>query len=218
MSPGRLPLTQGQPLSTVRRVDFSPTLARAWRARSTASPMRGHRGSKLRTPSRTCLFAIEHVPAPRLCALDELRALQDNRRSMPTTSVGHQPGRSYGRRFTDVFGSFDPHLVASASITQVRRAPLKEDAPVAMKVVKRALCTQHDIPLVSDEVVPGFRVAYEGVQTLTSIAPASLHWATSLAVDCPAEPSSKRRGWPSTAAPPVNRSARLTAHSAKCGR
>ncbi|MCC3650859.1 aminotransferase class III-fold pyridoxal phosphate-dependent enzyme [Streptomyces sp. S07_1.15] len=35
----------------------------------------------------------------------------------------------------------------------------------------RALCTELDIPLVFDEVVSGFRVAYGGVQTLTGITP-----------------------------------------------
>ncbi|MEE1943388.1 aminotransferase class III-fold pyridoxal phosphate-dependent enzyme [Streptomyces sp. TRM 70361] len=35
----------------------------------------------------------------------------------------------------------------------------------------RELCTELDLPLVFDEVVTGFRVAYGGVQTLTGIAP-----------------------------------------------
>ncbi|NJQ03601.1 aminotransferase class III-fold pyridoxal phosphate-dependent enzyme [Streptomyces zingiberis] len=35
----------------------------------------------------------------------------------------------------------------------------------------RELCTELDIPLVFDEVVSGFRVAYGGVQTLTGITP-----------------------------------------------
>ncbi|MER6912697.1 aminotransferase class III-fold pyridoxal phosphate-dependent enzyme [Streptomyces sp. NPDC000594] len=35
----------------------------------------------------------------------------------------------------------------------------------------RALCTELDIPLVFDEVVTGFRVAYGGIQTRTGIAP-----------------------------------------------
>nr|WP_322687371.1 aminotransferase class III-fold pyridoxal phosphate-dependent enzyme [Nostoc sp. EfeVER01]MDZ7947514.1 aminotransferase class III-fold pyridoxal phosphate-dependent enzyme [Nostoc sp. EfeVER01] len=35
----------------------------------------------------------------------------------------------------------------------------------------RSLCTQLDLPLIFDEVVTGFRVAYGGVQTLTGISP-----------------------------------------------
>lgn len=35
----------------------------------------------------------------------------------------------------------------------------------------RNICTEKDIPLVFDEVVTGFRVAYGGVQTLTGITP-----------------------------------------------
>jgi glutamate-1-semialdehyde 2,1-aminomutase len=43
------------------------------------------------------------------------------------------------------------------------------DIPFLQKL--RDLCTELDIPLVFDEVVSGFRVAYEGVQGLTGVSP-----------------------------------------------
>ena len=56
-------LTPNQAAS-FRRMDFSPALARALARKFNGFHRAGgHPGSNLRTPSRECLFAIEHVPA-----------------------------------------------------------------------------------------------------------------------------------------------------------
>ncbi|MFF9777478.1 TniQ family protein [Streptomyces sp. NPDC013978] len=57
----RLPSNQS---AGFRRMDFSPALARALARKINGFyHAGGHGGSKLRTPSRKCLFGIEHVPA-----------------------------------------------------------------------------------------------------------------------------------------------------------
>lgn len=57
----RLPPNQA---AGFRRMDFSSVLARALARKNNGFyHAGGHRGSKLRAPSRECLFGIEHVPA-----------------------------------------------------------------------------------------------------------------------------------------------------------
>ncbi|MFE7129665.1 aminotransferase class III-fold pyridoxal phosphate-dependent enzyme [Streptomyces sp. NPDC057638] len=74
-------------------------------------------------------------------AVDELRTLQDRGRAMGPAGVTRALRRHYGRPLTDVFASFDPVPVASASIAQVHRATLPDGTRVAVKVVKRGVPT-----------------------------------------------------------------------------
>lgn len=143
----------------------------------------GEAGSGARVPVVRVSGASAGWGAVDLCALDGLRAFQDNRRSIPIT-VRHQPERAYGSRLMDVIDSFGTRSAASAIRTQVHRAPLKDD-PVAMKVVKRALRTRHDIPPVLDEVAPA------------SASPTECSPSCGRMV-CICQSSTPSRSWPST--------------------
>jgi ubiquinone biosynthesis protein len=66
--------------------------------------------------------------------INELAALRDDVRPFPYEEVEKILMEEYGRPASEVFASIDPIPVASASISQVHRAVLREGQTVALKV------------------------------------------------------------------------------------
>jgi ubiquinone biosynthesis protein len=67
---------------------------------------------------------------------DELAHLQDRVPPFPYAQVEQTLKRAYRRPVNDVFSSFDPVPVASASVAQVHFAQLPDGTPVAVKVLR----------------------------------------------------------------------------------
>jgi ubiquinone biosynthesis protein len=67
---------------------------------------------------------------------DELARLQDRVPPFPYAQVEATLQRAYGRPVDEVFRSFDPTPVASASVAQVHFAELPDATPVAVKVLR----------------------------------------------------------------------------------
>src|SRR5687767_9866321 len=67
---------------------------------------------------------------------DELALLQDRVPPFPYAQVEATLLRAYGKPVADVFRSFDPLPVASASVAQVHFAELPDGTPVAVKVLR----------------------------------------------------------------------------------
>ena len=67
---------------------------------------------------------------------EELARLQDRVPPFPSASAIAAIERELGRPISEIYGSFDPEPVASASIAQVHFAALKDGTPVAVKVLR----------------------------------------------------------------------------------
>ncbi|CAD5369130.1 2-octaprenylphenol hydroxylase [Rubrivivax sp. A210] len=67
---------------------------------------------------------------------DELTRLQDRVPPFPAAASRALVERAFGRRLDEVFASFEPEPVASASIAQVHFAVLKDGRDVAVKVLR----------------------------------------------------------------------------------
>ncbi len=67
---------------------------------------------------------------------DELARLQDKVPPFPSEIALREIERAYGKPWSEVFGSFDPTPVASASIAQVHFATLPDGKEVAVKILR----------------------------------------------------------------------------------
>ena len=67
---------------------------------------------------------------------DELTKLQDRVPPFPAAQAAALVERAFGRKLEDLFASFEPEPVASASIAQVHFATLKDGRDVAVKVLR----------------------------------------------------------------------------------
>ena len=74
---------------------------------------------------------------------DELAMLQDRVPPFPYAQVEATLKRSYRRPVNEVFRSFDPVPVASASVAQVHFAELPDGTPVAVKVLRPGIERRH---------------------------------------------------------------------------
>ena len=81
---------------------------------------------------------------------DELAKLQDQVPPFPAEQVMAQLERAYGRPPAEVFASFSPEPVASASVAQVHFATLHDGREVAVKVLRPGIerIIAHDLSLL----------------------------------------------------------------------
>jgi len=81
---------------------------------------------------------------------DELALLQDRVPPFPYAQVEATLLRAYGKPVADVFRTFDPVPVASASVAQVHFAELPDGTPVAVKVLRPQIekVIAHDLELL----------------------------------------------------------------------
>ncbi len=78
---------------------------------------------------------------------DELAQLQDNVPPFPAAVARQLIERAYGKSIEEVFASFEPEAVASASIAQVHFATLKDGREVAVKVLR-----PHMLEVIDDDI------------------------------------------------------------------
>jgi ubiquinone biosynthesis protein len=81
---------------------------------------------------------------------DELAKLQDRVPPFPGAQSVAMVEQAFGRRIDEVFASFDPEPVASASIAQVHFATLRDGREVAVKVLRPGMLTaiERDLALL----------------------------------------------------------------------
>ncbi|KAI9021980.1 ABC1 family-domain-containing protein [Hyaloraphidium curvatum] len=101
-----------------------------------------------------------HVLPPQIN--ERFRELYDEAPAEPFSVVRKLIREEFGREPEELFASFEPEAIASASIAQVHRATLKDGTPVAVKVQKPAVRWQMGWDLLCYRIIcAAFEFAFD---------------------------------------------------------
>lgn len=89
--------------------------------------------------------SMNHVLPPEY--LETLSVIQDKAPTVRPSEVEKVLRQEFGKSSAELFATFEPEAVASASVAQVHRATLKDGTKLAVKIQKPAIAKQIDADL-----------------------------------------------------------------------